>query len=178
MVDTAVDSDDTYFTPEELAYLRKRVPMSYVDIVPVRVDTNGAVTSVGLLVRGSAAGRVTYSLVSGRVMFHERLRDAIVRHLEKDLGSLALPRVPATLQPFTVAEYLPTPGASRFHDPRQHAISLAYVVPISGDCAPRQDALEIAWLTPLEARDAADRGEMTPGHDLLVTQALAHCQVM
>ena len=42
-----------------------------------------------------------------------------------------------------------------FHDPRQHAVSLAYVVPVEGDCAPQQDALELTWFTPDEARDPA-----------------------
>jgi ADP-ribose pyrophosphatase YjhB (NUDIX family) len=55
-------------------------------------------------------------------------------------------------QPFTVAEYFPTPGVTPFHDPRQHAVSLAYVVPVEGDCEPQQDALELTWFSPLEVR--------------------------
>ena len=31
------------------------------------------------------------ALVSGRVMHHERIRDALLRHIEKDLGPVALP---------------------------------------------------------------------------------------
>ena len=72
------------------------------------------------------------------MLYHERVRDALLRHIEKDLGPLALPRVPASPQPFTVAEYFPTPGVTPFHDPRQHAVSLAYVVPVAGDCAPQK----------------------------------------
>ena len=93
--------------------------------------------------------------MSGRVLYHERIRAALLRHMEKDLGPLALPRIPPAPQPFTVAEYFPTPGVTPFHDPRQHAVSLAYVVPVEGDCAPQQDALELTWFTPLEARDPA-----------------------
>ena len=72
------------------------------------------------------------ALVSGRVMYHERVRDALLRHIEKDLGPVALPQIPASPQPFTVAEYFPTPGVTPYHDPRQHAVSLAYVVPVLG----------------------------------------------
>src|SRR5690625_5709458 len=72
-------------------------------------------------------------------MYHERLRDAIARHIDKDLGSMALPRIPTSLVPFTVAEYFPTPGITPYHDPRQHAVSLAYIVPVEGDCQPSQD---------------------------------------
>ena len=39
-------------------------------------------------------GQVKRALVSGRVLYHERVRSALLRHLEKDLGPLALPRVP------------------------------------------------------------------------------------
>jgi Domain of unknown function (DUF4916) len=65
------------------------------------------------------------------VLFHERVRAAL-RHMEKDLGPLALPRIPPAPQPFTVAEYFPTPGVTPFQDPRQQAVSLGYVVPIQG----------------------------------------------
>src|SRR5699024_11693377 len=90
------------------------------------------------------------ALVSWRVMYHERLRDAIARHIDKDLGSMALPRIPTSLVPFTVAEYFPTPGITPYHDPRQHAVSLAYIVPVDGDCQPSHDALEVAWHCPAD----------------------------
>ena len=60
-------------------------------------------------------------------LFGERVRDALIRHLENDLGPLALPRLPADPTPFTIVEYFPDPERSGFHDPRHHAVSLAYV---------------------------------------------------
>ena len=117
------------------------------------------------------------ALVSGRVMYHERVRDALVRHVEKDLGPMALPQIPSSPQPFTVAEYFPTPGVTPFHDARQHAVSLAYVVPVEGDCAPQQDALELTWFTPLEARDPVVLAEFENGQSTLLLQALAHLGV-
>jgi hypothetical protein len=83
--------------------------------------------------------------------------------MEKDLGPLALPRIPPAPQPCTVAEYFPTPGVTPFHDPRQHAVSLAYVVPVEGNCAPQQDALELTWFPPLELRDPAVLAELMHG---------------
>ncbi|HSK96450.1 MAG TPA: DUF4916 domain-containing protein, partial [Euzebyales bacterium] len=77
-------------------------------------------------------------------------------------------------QPFTVAEYLPTAGVTPYHDPRQHAVSLAYVVPLAGDCEPQQDALELSWLTPEEACSEAVGMEMTGGHGYLLRQAMAY----
>ncbi|GHD19959.1 NUDIX hydrolase family protein [Nocardiopsis kunsanensis] len=173
MTDTA-DTQPGWFSAEELQSVRGRMPLLYVQAVPVRVDEAGMVTHIGLLMRADESGDFNRSVVSGRVLYHERIRDALLRHLEKDLGPVALPRIPASLQPFTVAEYFPTPGITPFHDPRQHAVAMAYIVPVTGDCQPRQDALDLVWLTPEEAADPKVREEMTGGQGALVRQALAH----
>ena len=167
-------SDTGWLSREEMDAARERLPILYVDAVPVRVDDHGVVTSVGLLLRIGQDGQVKRALVSGRVLYHERVRSALLRNLEKDLGPLALPKVPAAPQPFTIAEYFPTPGVTAFHDPRQHAVSLAYVVPVEGDCAPQQDALELTWFTPEEARDQRLLSEMAGGQGTLLLQGLAH----
>jgi ADP-ribose pyrophosphatase YjhB (NUDIX family) len=156
-----------------LAVARATLPLVYIDAVPVRVDASGDVIAVGLLLRVTADGRITRALVSGRVQFHERIRDALLRHIEKDLGPVALPIIPAAPQPFTVAEYFPTPGITSYHDERQHAVSLAYVVPVMGDARPSQDALELAWLTPEEACGQAVQAEMLGGQGTLLRQAMA-----
>jgi ADP-ribose pyrophosphatase YjhB (NUDIX family) len=111
-------------------------------------------------------------------MFGERIRDALLRHLEKDLGQLALPDIPPNPSPFTVVEYFPDPNRSGFHDPRHHAVSLAYVVPVDGDCTPTQEALDLSWFTPAEAVGVDVREQMTGGHDRLIRLALAHCGVL
>jgi ADP-ribose pyrophosphatase YjhB (NUDIX family) len=157
----------------DLVRARATLPILYVDAIPVRVDDSGDVVAVGLLLRVTGDGVITRDLVSGRVMYHERIRDALVRHIEKDLGPVALPQIPASPQPFTVAEYLPTPGVTPYHDPRQHAVSLAYVVPVLGDCRPQQDALDLAWLTPEETCSDEAQVEMTGGRGLLLRQAMA-----
>lgn len=89
-------SDLTETTPgwlsrDELESARARMPILYVEAVPVRVDDNGEVTHIGLLLRIGPDGTVSRSLVSGRVLHHEKVRDALLRHLEKDLGPVALP---------------------------------------------------------------------------------------
>lgn len=163
-----------WLTTDDLEVARGRVPMVYVDAVPVRVDDLGQVDEIGLLLRPMADGTVSRALVTGRVLWGERIRHALLRHLEKDLGPLALPRLPPTPTPFTVAEYFPDPGVSGFHDPRQHAVSLAYVVPIDGECRPSEDSLDLTWVTPAEAASEEVRKEMTGGHDRLLRLALAH----
>lgn len=163
-----------WLSHDDLEVVRANVPLVYVDAVPVRVDGRGEVTEIGLLLRQAADGTISRMVVSGRVNFGERIRDALLRHLEKDLGPLALPEVPPNPAPFTVIEYFPDPDRSGFHDPRHHAVSLAYVVPVDGDCTPTQEALDLAWFSPAEAVGAQVREQMTGGHDRLIRLALAH----
>jgi ADP-ribose pyrophosphatase YjhB (NUDIX family) len=159
---------------DEITHARTQLPILYVDAIPVRVDDSGDVVQVGLLLRVTQEGVMSRALVSGRVMYHERVRDALLRHIEKDLGPVALPQIPASPQPFTVAEYFPTPGVTPYHDPRQHAVSLAYVVPVLGDCRPQQDAIDLAWMTPEEACAQQIQFEMNGGQGLLLRQAMGH----
>ncbi|MPY95076.1 MAG: DUF4916 domain-containing protein [Acidimicrobiia bacterium] len=172
------DSTETrtsWLSGDDLEVVRGQVPLVYVEAVPVRVDGAGRVVDVGLLLRVRPDGTISRTVVSGRVLHGELVRDALLRHLEKDLGPVALPRLPQTPAPFTVVEYFPDPSVTGYHDPRHHAVSLAFVVPVDGDCQPSQEALELTWLTPGEAIREDVRSEMTGGHDRLVRLALAHC---
>lgn len=173
-----LDTQSAWMNDEELRLARERLPIVYVDAVPVRTGAEGQVLQVGLLLRAMADGSISRAIVSGRVMYGERVREALVRHLEKDLGPMALPQIPASPQPFTVVEYFPDPSVTGFHDPRQHAVSLAFVVPISGDCAPSQDALDLVWVTPDEASTPNLQAEMTNGQGRLLRMALAHCGLL
>lgn len=171
-IDTEIESG--WLSDEDLEITRARVPIVYVDAVPVRVDALGHVTKVGMLLRQAADGSISRMVVSGRVLFGERIREALMRHCEKDLGPLVLPRIPANPSPFTVVEYFPDPDRSGFYDPRHHAVSLAYVVPVDGECEPTQEALDLEWYTPEEVVSSKVRAEMTGGHDRLIRLALAH----
>lgn len=164
-----------WLSPDDLRDAREALPIVYVDAVPVRLDHAGQVTHVGLLLRARPDGSISRAVVSGRVLYRERVRDAILRHVEKDLGPMALPRLPTNPAPFTVAEYFPDPTVTGFHDPRQHAVSLAYVVPIDGEAQPGGSALDLAWLTPEEVTSPDVVIEMTGGQDRLVRLALAAC---
>ena len=168
------DTTPTWLSAEDLELARAKLPIVYVDAIPVRVDESGRVTKIGLLLRGRPDGSISRAVISGRVLYGERVRDALLRHIEKDLGSVALPQIPTNPAPFTVAEYFPDPEISGFHDPRQHAVSLVYVVPVKGDCSPSQSALDLVWVTPKEAASNELLSEMTGGQDLLVRLTLTH----
>ncbi len=166
-------SNPGWLSEIELAEARRRLPILYVEAVPVRTDGLGAVTDVGILLRATPLGEMTRTIVSGRVRYGESVRDALFRHLENDLGPMAFPLLPPQPVPFTVAEYFPFPGLSAFNDDRQHAVSLAFVVPVTGTCEPRQDALEVTWMSPAEAASDALSAEMEGGRGTLIRQALA-----
>ena len=166
------DPNSGWLSDDELADARRRLPLLYVEAIPVRVDGLGQVTEVGVLLRANSAGAITRTLVSGRVMYGETLRDALFRHLEKDLGPMAFPLLPSSPVPFSVAEYFPFPG-TQFSDDRQHAVSLAYVVPVTGTCEPRQDALELTWMSCADAATDAIASEMEGGRGALLRAGLA-----
>lgn len=169
-----VDVAERWLTDQELSVARGTLPMLYVEAVPVRVDVSGRITGVGLLLRARPDGTLSRAVVAGRVMYKERIRDALMRHLEKDLGPVALPRLPVSIAPFTVVEYFPEPDVTGFHDPRQHAVALAYVVPVDGDCEPSQSAIDLAWLTPEEATSEPVLAEFSGGQDRLIRLAMAY----
>lgn len=168
------DTQSAWLSDADIESARARLPIVYVDAIPVRVDDRGQVTQVGLLLRARPDGSISRAVISGRVQYGERIRDALLRHIEKDLGPMALPQLPTSPSPFTIAEYFPDPTITGFHDPRQHAVSLVYVVPVVGDCTPSQNALDLVWLTPHEVISSEVRAEMTGGQDLLVRLALAY----
>ena len=166
-----------WLSDRELQHVRSELPLLYVNAVPVRINASGEVTEIGLLLRADE-GMISRALVAGRVMYHERIRDALIRNLEKDLGPVALPRLPTSPTPFAVAEYFPTAGKTAFYDSRQHAVALAFVVPVDGDCEPSQNALDIVWLTPEEAASDEVAADMAGGQHVLLRQALAHCGLL
>jgi ADP-ribose pyrophosphatase YjhB (NUDIX family) len=172
-------TDQGWLSSEDIAEVRDRVPIVYVEAVPVRVHHLGRVEKIGLLLRQRPDGTISRAVVSGRVLYGETVREALWRNLGKDLGPEAEPQVPTDPTPFTVAEYFPEDGLrTGFTDPRQHAISLAYVVPVEGECVPAQDTLDLAWLSPQDAVKPEVAAEMSGGHDRLVRLALAHAGVL
>ena len=168
------DTQGSWLSEDEIATMRGKMPVIYINAIPVLTDDLGVVTHVGLLLRLGADGEVNREIVSGRILYGERVRDALLRHCEKDLGPLALPRIPASPQPFTVVEYFPNPDITGFYDPRQHAVSLAYIVEVTGDCEPSQESLDLVWLRPDEVLSPTVAEELSAGHERLVRTALGH----
>lgn len=161
----------------EIAAIRSKMPLIYVEAVPVRIDHLGRVERVGLLLTTNPDGKLTRAIVSGRVLYGERVRDALWRHLYKDLGPDSDPQIPADPSPFTVVEYFPD-DRSGFTDPRQHAVSLVFLVPINGEVLPSESSLAFSWLTVEEACSVTIGSDMSGGQDRIVRMAMAHAGVL
>lgn len=157
---------------EEINRVRGEMPIACICVVPVRTDEFGSIVQIGSLLHATDDGSVERALISGRVLFHETLREAIARNISKDLGDLALPVLPVSPQPFTVAEFFPTPGVSEYFDPRQHAIALCYVIPIAGDCHPQDETLDVEWVDPHDDKLSIFLQQMCNGHGRIVQAAL------
>jgi hypothetical protein len=166
-----------WLSEEDLYEARNRLPIVYVEAVPVRLDPLGYVNEVGLLLQADDDGAMVRTLVSGRVLYRETIRAALLRHMEKDLGPMALPQLPVSPVPFTVAEYFPSPSQTGLTDERQHAVALVYVIPVAGECSPRQDALELTWMSPAEVLSPMVQEEFVGGRGELVRQALGYAGV-
>ena len=147
--------------------------MVYVDAVPVRVDSIGEVTHIGLLLRAMADGTISRALVTGRVVFGERIRHALLRHLEKDLGPMALP---ASRR---IRHHSPLPNTSRTR--RSPATTTLVSMQSAWRTSSRSTARRLLppmrstwWVTPEEAMSPEVIAEMTGGHDRLLRLALGH----
>ena len=168
------DPTPGWLSEDDLQQARALLPIVYVQAIPVRLDPLGCLSEIGLLLQANEDGRMVHTFVSGRVMYRETVRAALLRHLEKDLGSLAFPQMPSSTVPFAVAEFFPSPSETGLTDDRQHAVALNYIVPVRGECEPRQDALQLSWMTPEEALSEAVQSEFEGGRGDLVRQAVAH----
>ncbi|XCB29884.1 DUF4916 domain-containing protein [Arcanobacterium hippocoleae] len=166
------DGSASWLSPEELEFVRNKIPILYVDIVPIKLDAQGCLKAVGLLLctDGDVLQR---SIVSGRVLLHESIHEALIRHIQKDLGPIALPQLPVSNLPFTVGEYFSTPG-DHLYDSRQHAVSLGYIVPMAGDCEPSSNAIEFSWFTPGEIATPSLQAEICKSQLEILRRALAY----
>ncbi|WP_018143343.1 DUF4916 domain-containing protein [Alloscardovia criceti] len=162
-----------WLSSQEISRMRATMPVPYVVVLPVRSDEFGRITHVGTLLTASDEdGTVSRTLVAGRILFHETIREAIARNISKDLGDVTLPSLPVNVQPFTVAEFFPTPGLSPYFDPRQHAVALCYMVSIAGECQAVDETLDVEWVSVHAALSPQFLEQLPNGFDRIVVQGI------
>ncbi len=138
--------------PQELyAIIESSIPIVCVDIIPVILDDEGEVDSVGLILRKSPFGPVWCHL-GGRVRYGETVGDAIERHVHETLSG-AEPIIEIDPQPDYVYQWFPDAVAPRATslpfgtDPRKHAVALSFAIEVDGDPTPTEkgEALEFEY---------------------------------
>lgn len=156
----------------EINRMRGEMPIPYVLVVPVRTDDLGRVSQVGSLLRVSDDGSIERTLIAGRVLYHESLREAVARNVAK-FGRYRVASAAGESAAVHRGRVFPTPGLSDYFDSRQHAIALCYVVPIAGDCKPQDETLDVEWVnTNSEILDTFIN-QMSNGYGTIVRQAIA-----
>lgn len=166
-----------YLSQELWETIQDSVPIVCVDLVPVRLDVTGAVTDVGFI-RRTAPFRdgLVWCHVGGRVNLGESVAEAMHRHLIETLGPLARSPLGPDPQPDHVAQYFreqrPDAGYACGWDPRKHAVSLTFVVPVPEGVAAVAggEGVEFRWI-PLELLAAMK--DTWPGSMTQVRAALA-----
>jgi len=141
--------------PHELySIIEASVPIICVDIVPVILDEDGEVDSVGLILRKSPFGPVWCHL-GGRVRYGETVADAIDRHVRETLSDTSAV-IDDDPQPDYVYQWFPDAVAPRGDlpfgtDPRKHAVALSFALELDGDPLPTEkgEALEFEYF-PVE----------------------------
>ena len=147
---------------------RQTMPIACVDVVPVRMDAS-EILAVGLIHRDTPLQGRRWCVVGGRLWRDEPLGDAIARQLRETLGDSIRFSILREPQPDYVVTYFSQPREIGLHDPRQHALTLNFVVPISGTVTPGGEALDFRWFD-IDALPTAD--EFGFGQKLVVRECL------
>ena len=137
-----------WFSPEEWKWLQHVVPITCVDILPVRHCQNAQkrdVLSVGLILRDTPHQGRRWCLIGGRLCHGEPLRHAIRRQTRETLGRSVRPVLKAAPTPLYVAEYSPSGKYPFLLDPRQHSVGLTYALEIRGVPVPTGEAIRFKW---------------------------------
>jgi ADP-ribose pyrophosphatase YjhB (NUDIX family) len=130
-------------------WVQDTLPIACVDVVPVRLATDGrTIEKIGLIHRDTPHQGKRWCIVGGRMWRNESIADTASRQLLETLGPAVRFQIDADRQPDYVVQYFTTRRSIGFVDPRQHALTLAIVVPITGDITAMGEAESFSWFDP------------------------------
>jgi ADP-ribose pyrophosphatase YjhB (NUDIX family) len=164
------------------ALIQRQVPVTCVDLVPVRSGAGGGplepgliepgLIELGLIERESPFG-VRWCQIGGRLRLGETIRAGLLRHLAHTLAGAAV-QLPDDPQPDYVMQWFTEEiSPERDHvgygfDPRQHAVALCFAAEMSGEPVAVEggEALRFGWFTVEAVRALGAR--LWPGTGELV----------
>ena len=140
-------SNPNWLAADDWARVQRSVPIACVDVVPVRLDDRRAVTHVGLIDRDVPHQGRRWCLVGGRLWRDESFSAGADRQLRETLGpAAAFEPVAIDRQPDHVVQYFSTSRPEGLFDPRQHAVTVVFVVPwVGGEVAAGGEAYAFRW---------------------------------
>ncbi len=122
------------------------MPIACADCVPVRLASDGqTIEQIGLIHRDTPHQGKRWCMVGGRMYRNESVADAIARQLRETLGPDVLFEIDFDRQPDFVAQYFTQKRSEGLLDPRQHALTMAFVVPIRGVVVAMGEADLFQW---------------------------------
>ncbi len=125
------------------------MPIPCADVVPVQLADDGkTIQRIGLIYRDTPHQGYRWCMVGGRMWRNESLAEAASRQLRETLGPRVTFQIDPDRQPDFVVQYFTSRREIGFLDPRQHAITLAIVVPIAGEIAAMGEAASFKWFDP------------------------------
>ena len=136
-----------WLSEQEYQRVRETVPIVCVDIIPVRLNDDGSIREIGLILRDTPHQGRRWCLVGGRVRKDETLAEAASRHLRETLGPSIQFHLEPDDQPVYVSQYFPTRRPVGVIDPRQHSVAMNFVLPIAGNPAPAGEAHDFRWFS-------------------------------
>ncbi len=115
------------------------------------------------------------SMVSGRVLYRETIRAALLRHMKRTSARWPS-RSCRSARSLHGGRILPLPVPHRFTDDRQHASRWPTSSPSPANARP-PGRLELTWMTPEEVLSSDVQLEFSGGRGALIRQALAFAGV-
>lgn len=137
-----------WLEPADWKRAQDTVPIACVDVLPMRLNASGKLEKVGLIFRDTPHQGQRWCIVGGRLWRNESIAEAITRQLRETLGSRIVFEIGADPQPDYVSQYFPVARPVGCVDPRQHALTLVFMIPLTGDPTPTGEARDFRWFDP------------------------------
>jgi ADP-ribose pyrophosphatase YjhB (NUDIX family) len=148
-----------WLAADDWKWVQDTMPIPCADVVPVQLGGDGqTIQRIGLIYRDTPHQGYRWCMVGGRMWRNESLAEAASRQLLETLGPGVTFQIDPDRQPDFVVQYFTSRREIGFLDPRQHAITLAIVVPIAGEIAPMGEAASFKWFDPDALPPAAEWG--------------------
>jgi ADP-ribose pyrophosphatase YjhB (NUDIX family) len=154
-----METNPNWLSNEDWKWVQETMPIPCADVVPVKFASDGkTIQQIGLIYRDTPHQGVRWCMVGGRMWRNESLAEAATRQLRETLGLAIRFDIDPERQPDFVVQYFTSRRSVGYLDPRQHAITLAIVVPVTGEISAMGEAQSFKWFNPDQLPPPAEWG--------------------